>query len=51
MAMNVTTERITLLNQQSNSPARIIVRDKVVNGIATGTIVEISINLKNSPYD
>jgi hypothetical protein len=51
MAMNVTTERITLLNQQSNSPARIIVHDKVVNGIAIGTIVEISINLKNSPYD
>lgn len=51
MGMEVTGERISLMNQQNNSLTKVCVTDKVVNGIAKGTIVEISINLKNSPND
>ncbi|MES2566490.1 MAG: two-component regulator propeller domain-containing protein [Bacteroidota bacterium] len=51
MGMEVTTERISLLNQQNDSLAKVKVHDKIVNGIAAGTIVEISIKLKNSHYD
>jgi hypothetical protein len=52
MGMNVTQDRITILNQHThNMLTSIVVLDKVVNGMAMGTTVEISINLKKSQND
>ncbi len=52
MGMNVTQDRITILNQQThNMLASVVVLDKVVEGIAMGTTVEISINIKKSQND
>lgn len=52
MGMNVTQDRIAILNQQThNTLTSVIILDKTVDNIAMGTTVEISINIKKSQND
>ncbi len=52
MGMNVTQERIDILNRQNdNLMTKVLVIDKEKDGIALGTTVEITINIKNSQND
>jgi hypothetical protein len=52
MGMNVTQDRITILNQHThNMLTSVVVLDKMEGDEAMGTIVEISINIKKSPND
>ena len=52
MGMAVTQERIDILNEQNNNLlTKVVIMDNVLNDIATGTTVEITINIKNSQND
>jgi len=52
MGMNVTQDRIDILNKQNNNLlTKVIIIDKEQIGTSTGTIVEITINIKNSQND
>ncbi len=52
MGMNVTQDRIDILNKQNhNLLTKVLVLDKVEDGKSTGTTVEITINIKNSQHD
>jgi LytS/YehU family sensor histidine kinase len=52
MGMAVTQDRIDILNEQNNNLlTKVAVIDKVINGSAIGTTVEITINIKNSQND
>lgn len=52
MGMTVTQDRIDILNEQNNNLlTKVVVIDNVLNDIAVGTIVEITINIKNSQND
>ncbi len=52
MGMAVTQDRIDILNEQNNNLlTKVVVIDNVLNDIAIGTTVEITINIKNSQND
>lgn len=52
MGMNVTQDRITILNQHThNMLTSIVVLDKLADGVAMGTTVEICININKSQND
>lgn len=52
MGMAVTQDRIDILNEQNNNLlTKVAVIDKMINGSAIGTTVEITINIKNSQND
>ena len=52
MGMTVTQDRIDILNEQNNNLlTKVAVIDKMVNDLAFGTTVEITINIKNSQND
>jgi ligand-binding sensor domain-containing protein len=52
MGMNVTQDRIDILNKQNhNLLTKVLVIDKVEDGKSKGTTVEITINIKNSQHD
>ena len=52
MGMTVTQDRIDILNEQNNNLlTKVVVIDHVLNDIAVGTTVEITINIKNSQND
>jgi sensor histidine kinase YesM len=51
IGMEVTRDRISLMNKQQDSISTIHVEDLYTHGIASGTLVKISINLKTSLYD
>ncbi|MES2760700.1 MAG: histidine kinase [Bacteroidota bacterium] len=52
MGMNVTQDRINILNKQNNSLlTEVVITDMLENGTAMGTIVEITINIKETPHD
>lgn len=48
MGMSVTKERLDILNNQSEITSDVKIIDKLVNGMASGTIVEIYLELKNN---
>lgn len=51
MGMNVTQDRIDILNKQNNSLlTKVIVIDKFSNDNAMGTTIEITINIKNAQH-
>lgn len=52
MGMNVTQDRIDILNKQNhNLLTKVIIIDKEQDGASVGTTVEITINIKNSQND
>ncbi len=52
MGMTVTQDRIDILNEQNqNLLTKVEVIDKMINDLAVGTTVEITINIKNSQND
>ena len=52
MGMTVTQDRIDILNEQNNNLlTKVVIIDNVLNDIAIGTTVEITINIKNSQND
>jgi ligand-binding sensor domain-containing protein len=52
MGMNVTQDRIDILNKQNNSLlTKVVVIDKFSNDKAMGTTIEITINIKNAQHD
>ena len=52
MGMNVTQDRIDILNKQNNNLlTKVLIIDKEHDGLAVGTVVEIAINIKNSQND
>ena len=52
MGMTVTQDRIDILNEQNNNLlTKVVVIDHVLNDVAAGTTVEITINIKNSQND
>lgn len=52
MGMAVTQDRIDILNEQNNNLlTKVAVIDKMINDLAIGTTVEITINIKNSQND
>ena len=52
MGMNVTQDRIDILNKQNhNLLTKVIIFDKEQDGASIGTTVEITINIKNSQND
>lgn len=52
MGMNVTQDRIDILNKQNNNlVTNVVIIDKEHDGVSMGTTVEITINIKNSQND
>ena len=52
MGMNVTQDRIDILNKQNNNLlTKVFIIDKEQGGMSCGTTVEITINIKNSQND